>query len=120
MPIRPLGATSPGELSASASRSARTVRVLGILAGLSGLFVPLPYILGFSTLALARRAKAAASESAEPSGDLGAIKVGVIGAWIGILVVPALIVGYGAFILIYWFGYALFHGGNLPGQGPPY
>ena len=111
---------SPGGLAVPASRSARNVRLLGVLTALSGPFIPVPYVLGFSTLALARKAKAAPPASVDPSRDLGAIKVGVIGAWIGILIVPALIVGYGAYLLVYWFGYALFHGGNLPGQGPPY
>src|SRR4051812_42252702 len=101
VPTRPAQANSPGELSAPASRPARTVRLFGILTALSGLFVPLPYILGFSTLALARKAKPAALKSADPSRDLRAIRVGVIGAWIGMLVVPALIVGYVAYILIY-------------------
>lgn len=111
---------SPGGVAVPASRSARHVRLLGILTALSGLFIPLPYILGFSTLVLARKAKAAAPPSTDPSREHGAIKVGVIGAWIGILLVPALVVGYVAYILIYWFAYALFHDGNLPGQGPPY
>ena len=107
---------SPSGSTVSASRSARNVRLLGILTALSGVFIPVPYILGFSTLALARKAKAAAPASVDASRDHGAIKVGVIGAWVGMLALPAAIVGYAAYVFIYWVIYGLFHHGHLPGQ----
>jgi hypothetical protein len=96
-------------------RRAKAVLVLGVLSSLAAPMLGLNFVLGGTTLFLARGATKEVLASSGRVAGLRSIRIGVTCAWIGMTLLPLVFVAWVIVFFVYMTAFALLHGGNAPG-----